>query len=158
MQSVSSQPVRLVLQYVVLPIALSVALVHVGMFGYWYWQVGSPLLAQLGTKTAEQIFNAHDPYYTLHKVVRQQPQVIKGRQTRLVLVGPEAGSPSRLDGEAYYSLYPDLPAKVVVDSAEYRAVVAELQVGDIIISEQSLQLDERFKELEGEGYFVYLRQ
>lgn len=136
-----------------------VAIVHGLLYLYWLQRVAyTTTLSQTGIKSAEQIFNSQDPYYTMRKFLRQHVRAGKDART-LVLVGESVRPPSRFDLEVYYELYPQLPRKVAVGSPELARSVESARSGTAFISEPALSLDpERFTTLVGEQYFIYVRK
>ncbi len=148
------QPIRILLATGLALVAAVQALLYL----YWFERVAYPLTLQwTEIKSAEQIFNQRDPYYTVRKYLREHVRNSQ-RPPQVVLVGETVAPPSRFDLEVYYELYPKLPKKVVAGSPEFTGAVARAKTGAAFISEQKLALDPaQYKEIVGEQYYIYVR-
>lgn len=140
----------MIVKKIVLPIATAVALVHVTLYGYWFYRSALPTLRQAVRQ---------DGYDTLHSFLRETPRTVDGRKTRFVLVGTRTEFPSRFEQEVYYELYPEVPSKYELDGAAIAEVLGTFEKGDTVLAETKLDLEpKQFIEVPGESYFIYRHQ
>ena len=146
-------------EYVLITGLAVIAVVHVFLYCVWLERIAFPTtLSKTHAKSAEQIFNSQDPYYTVRSFLRRYVRASRDLEA-IVLVSTQVQPPTRFDLEVYYELYPVTPTKVAVGSPELRDLVEDAKKGTVFISDTALTLDQDlFKTTVAEQAFIYERQ